>query len=80
VDLKEELDDPVDPLFGVQLGGGADIDRVLAYSAVGAATGGTVLVLLSDLFEGGNRADMLRRACTLVACGVQMVVLLALNE
>ena len=31
VDLTDELDDPVDVLFGVQLGGGTDINRALAY-------------------------------------------------
>src|SRR3954467_5526105 len=31
VDLTEELNDPVDVLFGIQLGGGTDIDRALAY-------------------------------------------------
>ncbi|HEX3722748.1 MAG TPA: VWA domain-containing protein [Nitrolancea sp.] len=31
VDLTEELHDPVDLLFGGQLGGGTEINRVLAY-------------------------------------------------
>ena len=31
VDLTEQLDDPVEVLFGVQLGGGTDINRALAY-------------------------------------------------
>lgn len=31
VDLTEELHDPVAVLFGVQLGGGTDINRALTY-------------------------------------------------
>jgi hypothetical protein len=31
VDLTDQLDDPVDVLFGTQLGGGTDINRALAY-------------------------------------------------
>ena len=32
VDLTKEMDDPVDLLFGTQLGGGTDIHRVLCYA------------------------------------------------
>jgi len=38
------------------------------------------LVSLSDLFEGGNREEMLRRAGALAASGVQMIALLALSD
>ncbi len=31
VDLTDDLHDPVDLLFGTQLGGGTDINRALAY-------------------------------------------------
>jgi hypothetical protein len=37
-------------------------------------------VLLSDLFEGGNREDMLRRVAAMANAGVQMIALLALND
>lgn len=81
VDLTEELDDPVDVLFGVQLGGGTDIAGALTYCA-GRVTRprDTVLVLVSDLFEGGDAEEMLRVAGSLVACGVTVVVLLALSD
>ncbi len=81
VDLTEELQDPVELLFGTQLGGGTDINRALAYcQGIVRQPGDTILVLISDLYEGGNREDMLKRAAALVASGVQMVALLALND
>jgi Mg-chelatase subunit ChlD len=81
VDLSAELQDPVDLLFGVQLGGGTDINRALAYcQSVVRRPNETILVLISDLYEGGNAAEMLQRAAALVGSGVQMVALLALND
>ena len=81
VDLTEELDDPVDVLFGTQLGGGTDINRAMAYceSLITRPTD-TLLVLISDLYEGGVRDELLRRARSLVGAGVQVVALLALSD
>jgi hypothetical protein len=80
-DLTEELDDPVDLLFGVQLGGGTDIQAALTYcQQIITRPADTVLVLITDLFEGGNDNNMRRRAAELTAAGVQVVVLLALND
>lgn len=54
VDLTDDLQDPVDLLFGVQLGGGTDIDRALGYcQTVITRPSDTVLVLVTDLCEGG---------------------------
>jgi Mg-chelatase subunit ChlD len=81
LDLTDELADPVEVLFGVQLGGGTDINAALAYCEgriVRPAK--THLVLISDLFEGGNAAEMLARAASLVASGVNLIVLLALSD
>ncbi|ERN42263.1 uncharacterized protein containing a von Willebrand factor type A (vWA) domain protein [Rubidibacter lacunae KORDI 51-2] len=80
-DLSEYLEDPVDVLFGTQLGGGTDINRALDYcqSIIHRPTD-TILVLISDLFEGGDETVMLKRAAALVASGVQVVTLLALND
>jgi Mg-chelatase subunit ChlD len=80
-DLTDRLDDPVDVLFGVQLGGGTDINRALAYAG-GLVTRPreTILVLVSDLYEGGVREEMLRRIAALDAAGVQVIVLLALSD
>jgi len=80
-DLTEELADPVDLLFGVQLGGGTDINLALTYcQQIITKPADTVLVLITDLYEGGNANEMRQRATELVAAGVQLVVLLALND
>jgi hypothetical protein len=39
-----------------------------------------VLVLVSDLFEGGDREALLRRVAALVGSGVQLIALLALSD
>ncbi|RIH81330.1 VWA domain containing CoxE-like protein [Calidithermus terrae] len=81
VDLSDKLQDPVDLLFGVQLGGGTDINRALAYcQTLVSRPQETILVLVSDLYEGGNRAEMLRRAAALAGSGVQVIALLALSD
>jgi Mg-chelatase subunit ChlD len=81
VDLTEELDDPVELLFGVQLGGGTDIHRALTYcQQIVQRPNDTVLVLITDLFEGGNQEEMRKRAKSLVEAGVQVIILLALND
>ncbi len=81
VDLTEKLADPVDVLFGTQLGGGTDINRAIAYSQSLITRPADILfVLISDLYEGGVRAEMLRRIRTMKEAGVQVVVLLALSD
>jgi Mg-chelatase subunit ChlD len=81
VDLTELLVDPVEVLFGCQLGGGTDINRALAYcQQLVTRPEETVLVLISDLFEGGIAEEMLRRVHQLLADGVTVVVLLALSD
>jgi Mg-chelatase subunit ChlD len=81
VDLTDQLDDPVDVLFGTRLGGGTDINRALAYcqSRITRPTE-TVVVLISDLYEGGIRHEMLRRVAAMKASVVQFVALLALSD
>ncbi|OEV28484.1 hypothetical protein AN219_20510, partial [Streptomyces nanshensis] len=81
VDLTDELDDPVDVLFGAQLGGGTDINRALAYcQSQISRPAETVVVLVSDLYEGGIRDEMLGRVAQMKAAGVQFVALLALSD
>jgi Mg-chelatase subunit ChlD len=80
-DLTPLLSDPVEVLFGTQLGGGTDINRALAYcQGLVTRPRETIFVLISDLYEGGNNADMLGRAAALVGSGVQVIALLALND
>lgn len=81
VDLTDQLHDPVEVLFGTQLGGGTDINRAIAYcQGLVTRPNDTIMVLISDLYEGGIRDEMLRRVATLTAAGVQVVVLLALSD
>jgi uncharacterized protein with von Willebrand factor type A (vWA) domain len=81
VDLSERLADPVDVLFGVQLGGGTDINRAVGYAqSLVRRPSDTLFVLISDLFEGGVREELLKRVALMLASGVQVVVLLALSD
>ena len=81
VDLTEDLDDPVDVLFGVQLGGGTDINRAIAYcQELIRRPDDTIVVLISDLFEGGIEDELLRRAREMVDQGVTVIALLALSD
>ncbi|MFI6168584.1 VWA domain-containing protein [Nocardia sp. NPDC051052] len=81
VDLTDKLDDPVDVLFGTQLGGGTDINRAIAYSqTLITRPTDSLFVLISDLYEGGVRDEMLRRVNAMKESGVQVVVLLALSD
>jgi Mg-chelatase subunit ChlD len=81
VDLTEHLHDPVEVLFGTQLGGGTDINRAITYAqGLIARPRDTIFVLISDLYEGGVREDMLRRINAMTGAGVAVIVLLALSD
>ena len=81
VDLTDRLADPVDVLFGTQLGGGTDINRAIAYcQGLITRPRDTIFVLISDLYEGGIRDEMLARMAALAADGVTAVALLALSD
>ncbi|WP_429422752.1 VWA domain-containing protein [Nocardia sp. GAS34] len=80
-DLTDQLSDPVEVLFGTQLGGGTDINRAIAYcQQLITRPADTLFVLISDLYEGGVREEMLRRIATMKESGVQVLVLLALSD
>jgi Mg-chelatase subunit ChlD len=81
LDLTEQLADPVEVLFGVQLGGGTDINQAVAYceQRIEAPTK-THLVLITDLYEGGNAEDLVARIARLAGLGVNVIVLLALAD
>ena len=80
-DLTGRLPDPVDVLFGTQLGGGTDINQALAYcQGLITRPRDTLFVLISDLIEGGVREQMLARLTAMTAAGVTVVVLLALSD
>jgi Mg-chelatase subunit ChlD len=81
VDATDALHDPVELLFGAQLGGGTDINRALAYcQSLVTRPAETILFLVSDLYEGGDADEMLARARALAAAGVRVVALLSLSD
>lgn len=81
VDLTQHLSDPVDLLFGTMLGGGTDINQALAYcQGLVNRPNDTTLILISDLYEGGRRDQMLHKAQRIKESGVNMVALLALSD
>jgi Mg-chelatase subunit ChlD len=81
LDLTEELADPVEVLFGVQLGGGTDINQAVAYCADKIERPSKAhFVLITDLYEGGNAEEMLTRLARLIGMGVNVIVLLALSD
>ena len=81
VDLSSELHDPVELLFGTQLGGGTDIHKALTYveQKIHKPTD-TIVILISDLYEGGSFSGMIRRAASIKNSGAKMIALLALDD
>lgn len=81
VDLTEQCSDPVDMLFGVQLGGGTDINRAVKYCQnLITDPRKTLFILITDLYEGGNQAELVRRMEEMAQSGVRAVTLLALSD
>ncbi len=82
VDLSEQYDnDPVDMLFGIQLGGGTDINKSVAYCQQFVTDPAkTLFILISDLYEGGNQASLVKRMEELHESGVKVICLLALSD
>jgi len=81
-DLTEVCrNDPVDMLFGVQLGGGTDINQSVAYcQGLISNPRKTMFILISDLYEGGVRKGLLRRLSEMHEEGVKVIALLALSD
>ena len=81
VDLTPLLEDPVDVLFGTQLGGGTDIAKVIKYCR-GKITRpeDTIFVLVTDLCEGGSEQQLFKQVAEMLNSGVQIVTLLALSD
>jgi hypothetical protein len=81
VDLTDKCSDPVDLLFGVQLGGGTDINRAVKYCQdLIHDPRKTLFLLITDLYEGGNQRELVRRMEELRASGVRAICLLALSD
>lgn len=81
VDLTDKCSDPVDLLFGFQLGGGTDIDKSVAYCQQFIENPKkTLFFLVTDLEEGGNRASLLRRLEEIRQSGASVICLLAISD
>lgn len=81
VDLTEMCDDPVDLLYGFNLGGGTDINKSIGYcQTLIENPNKTIFFLISDLEEGGNLSSMLNRLEHMKASGVTIVCLLAISD
>ncbi|WP_066803985.1 vWA domain-containing protein [Moraxella oblonga] len=81
LDLTDDLADPVQVLFGVQLGGGTDINQAVAYCADKIERPAqTHLILITDLYEGGNEKELISRIANLKRQGVNVITLLALSD
>ncbi|MBL1078983.1 VWA domain-containing protein [Nocardia sp. 2] len=81
VDLTHDVDDPVELLMRVQLGGGTDIGRAFAYAAqLVENPRRTIIACISDFYEGGSEHWLVRTAAALVAQGTTVLGLAALDE
>ncbi|MEK4043123.1 VWA domain-containing protein [Paenibacillus sp. FSL H8-0048] len=82
VDLTEQCaNDPVDMLFGIQLGGGTDIHKSVKYcEQFIEEPKKTLFIIVSDLYENGNQAGLVRRMRELRESGVRTMTLLALSD
>jgi len=80
-DVSDQLSDPVEVLFGVQLGGGTDIAKAVRYGAslVGQPEK-TLYLLITDLYEGGTQADLLQQLADLKEARTQVMCVLALSD
>lgn len=81
VDLTKDLQDPVDLLFATQLGGGTDINKAVGYcQTLITRPQDTIFVLITDLYEGGNEREFVRRAAEMKASGINFITLLTLSD
>lgn len=80
VDLSDHIDDPVGTLMKVQLGGGTDIHGALEYGKkMITAPQKTIVVLVSDLYDGNNYNYMFRSCRDIIEAGSRLFVLPALD-
>lgn len=80
VDLSAEVGSPVDVLLKVQLGGGTDITQALAYcSGLVGEPARSIVVLITDFFEGRDEKDLVDQVRVMSDAGVRMIGLGALG-
>lgn len=80
VDLSGYLEDPVATLMGIQLGGGTYITGALQYcESLIENPHRTMVVLVSDLCEGGSTAALLGVSRGIIESGARLICLTALD-
>ena len=81
VDLSGYVDDPVEVLMGMQLGGGTDINRALTYcESLCTNPHHTVFVTVTDLYEGGDINRLMKTCSDIISSGSKMIFLTALDS
>jgi Mg-chelatase subunit ChlD len=81
VDLSHDVSDPAELLMKVQLGGGTDIARAVGYAQnLIHNPRKSMVVLISDFYEGGSEYELIRRTRQLCEAGVKVLGLAALDS
>ncbi|KAF0178491.1 MAG: VWA containing CoxE family protein [Limisphaerales bacterium] len=81
VDLSDHVEDPVEVLMSVQLGGGTDIGKALAYcEQLVENPHRTVVVLVSDFCEGASPAVLLNTCRRIRESGAKLLGLASLDQ
>jgi Mg-chelatase subunit ChlD len=80
VDLSDKVGEPVDVLLTIQLGGGTDITQALLYaSGLVRQPQRTIVVLITDFFEGRAESDLVAQTRLMADSGLRMIGLGALG-
>ena len=80
VDLSSYVEDPVETLMSVQLGGGTNIAGALSYcEGLIDFPYRTMVVLVTDLYEGGGYQRLYSTSKGIIESGARLVVLTALD-
>lgn len=80
VDLSGYVNDPVETLMSIQLGGGTNIAGALSYcESLIENPHKTMVVLISDLYEGGGYQNLYRVSKGIIESGAKLIALTALD-
>lgn len=81
VDLSGMVEDPVEVMMSVQLGGGTDIGKALSYcESLIQSPSNTCVLCVTDLCEGGIPKFLLNTAQNIMTSGAKLSFLAALDE
>ena len=79
-DLSDMVGQPVDVLLSVQLGGGTDIAKAVAYAEqITREPARTIVVLITDFYEGGSENDLVNKIGEMSQAGIRLIGLGALG-